>query len=447
MKSIIVGAGKVGFNITATLCRAGHEVTVIDCSRHRLENLEEYFDINTVEGNAARISTLNDADVQNTDLLIAVTDKDELNMIACFVAKSLGAERTVARVRDPDYSDFHNEERMTALGIDMMINPERVAALEISKLVNFPEAHYVGYYGDGKVLILELTLPSDYPHNGITLAELDFPAPCIIIGVERGDKFIIPRGDAAPVAGDTILLLAGTRDMRDIEHYLGVPTSQIKDVVIMGGDLCGYYVAKILEKQGRRFNIRLIEQDRERCEEMAEALTHTTLINGDNFNLQLFEDENIGEADAFIATSEDDRDNLFTCVLAKSLGAKKTIAQIRNGDFVHMVERAGIDTAISPRSLTADAILRFINRNKILALTRFEENSAQIIEFLLPPSAPACGKSLMELRFPQAAIVCMIIRGEEHIIPGGKDVILPGDRLIAFVMPEALREVERLFGA
>ena len=445
MKSIIVGAGKVGFNITGTLCREGHEVTVIDISRHRLENMTEYFDINTVEGNAARIPILNAAEVQDTELFIAVTDKDELNMIACFIAKSMGAARTVARVRDPDYSSLNNMERLKALGIDMLINPEQVIALAISNLINFPEANYVGYYGDGKVMLLELTLAADYPHPGITLAELDFPAPCIIVGLERGKHFFIPRGEAALNPGDSILLLTKTGDMAETEHYLGIKHGQIKDVVIMGGDLSGYYLSRILEKQGRRFNIRLIETDEERRHELGEDLSHTMLIASDSFNLQLFEDENIGGADVFVALSVDDRDNLFTCVLAKNLGARKTIAQIRNGDFISMVERAGIDVAISPRSLTTDAILRFISRYKILALTRFEDTSAQIMEFLLPNNAPAVGRRLMDLRFPKEAIVCMIIREGKHIIPGGQDMLQANDRIIAFIMPEALTQVEKLF--
>jgi trk system potassium uptake protein TrkA len=447
MKSIIVGAGKVGFNITGTLCREGHEVTVIDASRHRLETMNAHFDINTVEGNAARIPVLNAAEVQDTELFIAVTDKDELNMIACFIAKSMGAARTVARVHDADYSNPNNVERLKTLGIDLLINPEQVAALAISNLINFPEASYVGYYGDGQVLLLELNLPADYPHPGLTLAELAFPAPCIIVGLERGESFSIPRGEASLKAGDSILLLANTGDMAEIEHYLGIEHGKIKDVVIMGGDLSAYYLARILESQGRRFNTRLIEMDEERCREMAEDLTHTMLIASDSFNLQLFEDEDIGGADVFVAASEDDRDNLFSCVLAQNLGARKTIAQIRNGDFIGMVERAGIDVCVSPRNLTADAIRRFISRNRILALTRFEETSAQIMEFLLPAGAPAAQRRLMDMRFPAQAIVCMIIRGDQHIIPGGQDMLLAQDRIIAFIMPEALAQVEKLFGA
>ena len=447
MKSIIVGAGKVGFNVTSTLCREGHEVTVIDLSRHRLETLTEYFDINIVEGHAAHISVLNAAEVQDTELFVAVTDKDELNMIACFIAKSMGSKRTVARVRDPDYSNLNNVERLKALGIDMLINPEQVTALAISNLINFPEANYVGYYGDGKVIFLELTLPAHYPHVGVTLADLDFPAPCIIAGLERGEKIFIPRGEAVLSPEDSILLLANTGDIVKIEHYLGIEHSQIKDVVIMGGDLSGYYLARILEKQGRRFNIRLIEEDEERCHKLAEDLIHTMLIAGEDFNLQLLEDENIGSADVFVAVSADDRDNLLASVLAKNLGAHRTIAQIRNSDFISMVKRAGIDVAISPRSLTSDAILRFTSRNKMLALTRFQGTSAQIMEFLLPADAPAVNHRLMDLRFPKEAIVCMIIRGKEHIIPGGQDMLLAHDRLIAFIMPEALPQAEKLFGA
>jgi len=445
MKSIVVGAGKVGFDITGTLLRQGHEVTVIDISRQRLETLAEYFDINTVEGNAARIPILQAAEVQNTDLFIAVTEKDELNMIVCFIAKNMGVKRTVARVRDPDYSSFNNAEHMKALGVDMLINPERVAALAISHLINYPEAAYVGYYGDGKAILLELRIPEHYPHTGLTLTKLQFPAPGIIIGVERGNNFFIPRGDATLQPGDSILLLSNMLGLREIEHYLGIEPNPIKDVVIMGGSLSGYYLAKMLETRGRRFNIRLIEHDEQRCHELADELTHTMLIANDSFNLQLFEDENIGDADVFVAAAEDDHENLFTCVLAKSLGTQKTIAQIRNSDFISMVERVGIDIAVSPRRLISDAILRFISRDRILSLTRFGQTDAQIVEFLLPQKAPAVNHRLMDLHFPKQAIICMIVRGEELLIPSGNDRLLAEDRIITLIMPEALSQVEKLF--
>ncbi len=447
MKSIVIGAGKVGFSIIATLCREGYNVTAIDNNRQRLQTLEEYFDINTIEGNGAQISVLQEAGISDTDLLVAVTDKDELNMMACFIAKSEGAEHTIARVRDPDYSDFANAERMRSLGIDMLINPELVTAQEINKLINYPEADYVGFYGGGKALILELRLPQKFSYSDIPLKDIRFPSPCIFIGLEHEGSFTIPRGDDTLSPGDSILLLANSRNINDLEHFLGIPHSQIRDIVIMGGDLSGYYLAKMLEKRGRRFNIRLIDDDMQRCEEIAEDLTHTMLINSNSFNLQLFEDENIGECDAFIAVAEDDRDNLFNCVLAKNLGAKKTVAQIRNGDFITMVERAGIDVAISPRSLTADAILRFISRYELLSLTSFEEKNAQIIELAVPFGAKAVGKKIMELNFPRAAIICMIVRNNDIILPTGMDYIKAADRITMFAMPEAMRDISRLFEA
>ncbi|MCL1816536.1 MAG: Trk system potassium transporter TrkA, partial [Clostridiales bacterium] len=381
------------------------------------------------------------------ELFIALTNKDELNMIACFIAKSMGASRTVARIKNPDYSDSNSTKRLNDLGIDMLINPENETAQAIGNLINYNEANYVGYYGDGKAILLELTIPKDYPHPSMTLTELQFPAPCIIVGLEREEKFFIPKGDTVLFPLDAILLLANTSDILKIEQYLGIGHSRIKDVVIMGGGLCGYYLAKILEKQNKRFNIRLIDSHEERFNELALELNHTKLIANENFNMELFEDENIGGTDVFVAVSEDDRENLFYCVLAKSLGAQRTIAQIRNGDFISLVEHTGIDVAISPRSLTTDAILRFNKRNKILALTRFEDTRAQIMEFLLSVDAPAINRRLMDMRFPKEAIICMIIRKGEHIIPNGQDKLLAKDRVIAFIMPEALAQVEKLFGA
>lgn len=444
MKSIIVGAGKVGYALAANLCGEGHEVTVIDSNRRRLDLLEDHLNVKTIQGNAAKTATLAAADVNGSDLLIAVTEKDELNMVACFMAKSAGAKSTVARVRNPGYSDFDDGSRLAALGIDMLINPEKVAAREAEKLIDFPEANYVGYFGQDQVQMLELRLPATCSQLNKALMEIPNPAPCIVVGIERQGQLLIPRGNDCLMAGDEILLLAHTRDMRRLERFLDIEVNKTRNVVIMGGSLAGYYLASMLEQSERHYNAKLFEADYARCEEIARDLQETVIINSVGSNHALFEDENVAEADVFVALTDDDKENLFACVLAKSMGAKKTIAQIRGSEYVNLIERVGVDKAVSPSRLTADAILRFINRTRILSLTRFDDSQGQITEYRIPDQAACAGQTLIQLGFPRRAIICMIIRGHQHLIPQGRDTVEAGDQVIVFSMPEALREVETL---
>ena len=444
MKCIIVGVGKVGYSLAANLCAEGHEITVIDNNRRRLDIMEEHFNLTTIEGNAAKMATLKEADIENADLLIAVTEKDELNMVACFVAKNAGAASTIARVRNPGYSDFDDKARLDALGIDMLINPEKVSAEDIGRLIDYPEANYVGFFGNGRDQMLELRLSEDCPHLNVPLRAMNTPAACIMVAIEREGKLIIPRGDDVLKSGDELLILANTKEMPQIEKYLGIEVNKPHNIVILGGSLAGFYLAEHLEKRVPRLNVKILEDDYERCEEMAQTLNHTVIINSGGSSFSLYEDENISDADVFIATTEDDKENLFACVLAKNLGAHKTIAQIRGSEYAPVLENAGVDKIVSPSRLTADRILRFIDRSRILSLTRFNDSSGQVTEYVIPDNAKCTGIPLNKLDFPKKAIICMIIRGKTHIIANGSDHLEPGDAVLVFSMPEALKDVEKM---
>lgn len=444
MRTIIVGVGKVGYALCANLCAEGHEVTAIDQNRRRLDALAEHLNVHTIEGNAARTDVLEQADIRHADLLIAVTEQDELNMVASFIARNAGAASTVARVRNPSYSDFDDAARLGALGIDMLINPEKVTAREIGKLISYPEAHYVGFFGRGELLMLELKLGSDCPVLERPLMDLAFPHACIVAAIQRGDQLLIPKGNDCLKAGDEILLLANTKEMREIEMFLGVQAPKPRRVYIFGGGLCGYYLADLLSQEGRRLQVKVFEPDEARCQELDRQLDQVPVFHCEGTDVALYNEENVGSADVFVAVSDDDKENLFACVLAKSLGAKKTITQIRGGDYAHLVEKVGLDRVVSPSRLTADAILRFINRSYILSLTRFDDTQGQIAEYRVSDQAPCIGRPLMHLGFPAGALVCMIVRGEEHIIPQGRDAIQAGDTVLVFSLPHALRKVEEL---
>ena len=232
--------------------------------------------------------------------------------------------------------------------------------------------------------------------------------------------------------------------MREIEAFLGVPVPDPHRVYIFGGGLCGYYLADLLSRESRRLQVKIFEPNEDRCQELDRQLDHVQVFHCEGTDVSLYMDENVGEADVFVAVSDDDKENLFACVLAKNLGANKTIAQIRGVDYAHLVERVGLDRVVSPSRLTADAILRFINRSYILSLTRFDDTQGQIAEYRVTEQAPCVGRPLMHLGFPAGALVCMIVRGEEHIIPQGRDAIQAGDTALVFSLPQALRKVEEL---
>ncbi|MDO4733345.1 MAG: NAD-binding protein, partial [Bacillota bacterium] len=233
-------------------------------------------------------------------------------------------------------------------------------------------------------------------------------------------------------------------EMREIEDFLGITKNKPRRIVIFGGGLCGYYLADQLGKNPRLRQVKIFEPDAKRCEELDQLLDNALVFNCSGVDVPLYNDENVGNADVFVAVSDDDKENLFASVLAKNMGAKKTICQIRSSEYAHIVEKVGLDRVVSPSRLTADAILRFINRNYILSLTRFDDSQGQIAEYSIPEHAPCIGRPLMELDFPSGALICMLNRGDQHIIPQGRDSICAGDSILVFSLPEALRKVEIL---
>ena len=245
-------------------------------------------------------------------------------------------------------------------------------------------------------------------------------------------------------SGDQVLVLAHTKNMRKIESYLCVDTIKPHNIIIMGGSLAGYYLAEQLEKHNPKLNVKILEDDYEKCEELALSLEHTTIIHSAGSNFSLYEDENVSKADVFIAVTEDDKENLFSCVLARNMGARKTIAYIRGSEYAAMLEIMGVDKVVSPSRLTADTILRFIDRKRILSLTRFDDMSGQIMEFVIPENAKCEGVPLKELGFPRQALICMIFRGDKHIIARGVESINAGDTVIIFTVPSAIHEVEKI---
>lgn len=441
MKVIIVGAGKVGFSIAETLSNKDIDVVVIDTDQERLTTVQEYLDVQVLVGNGAAMSVLEKAGIAGSDLLIAVTELDEINMMTCFVGKSYGVKSTIARVRKQEYSELAQSERQEQLGIDLIINPELLASDELAKLVLHPEAHEVEYYFDNQVVMLGLKLDENSRIVGCPLKDIHFPHPCVVVGLIRGDKMIVPNGSTVILARDEIFLLSATKDMLELEIFMGVRKRAINNVAVFGGGLLAYYLCRNFEDKRRRINVKLFEENTALCQELDEELSRTTVINGSGRDMDLMEDENIADMDVVLAVNDDDETNVLISIIAKHVGARKVIAQIRRSDYVNMIESFGIDKAVSPRSLMVAAILRFINRGSVLNLKLLQSDMAQMNEFVLPAASKLANKALKNLRFPEQSIVGLIVRQGNIVIPNGEARLLPGDNLLTFSATETSQAV------
>lgn len=445
MRNIIIGAGKVGFSIAQMLSYESQDVVVIDKNPERLKIIEENMDVQTIAGSGSSIRSLKEAGISQAHLLIAVTEIDEINMISCLIAKQFGVKKTVARVRNPEYVENDSIAPTSSIGIDLVINPEMVTAKAISELISVPEAINVQYYADGKVQLLEIKVKETSPVINKPLAEIKFPKPNLIAAILRNEKMIIPRGNDVLMPGDLVFVIAETKNMLAIEKVLGEERVKIENVIILGGGRIGFYLAKLLEN--KPFAVKVIEKNIEVCRKISSELENTLVLNGDGTDLNLLEEEDTAKTDMFISVTDDDKVNLLVSLLAKHLGAKRTAAQIRRSDYIPLVEKLGVDVVVSPRLLTAGAILQFIRRGDIVSVTLLGGAKAEMLELIVPSDSKIVKKPLKDLKFPRNAIIGSIVRGNDVIVPTGTDYILPGDRVMVFALPKAIRMVEKFFAS
>lgn len=444
MKCIIIGAGKVGFNIAQMLSMEDHDVVVIEQDEERMKVIDEVLDVQVIKGSGSSWSILEEAGVHKADMLVAVTEADELNMIACLIAKQCGVTTTVARVRNPEYAETPVFSTGQLVGIDLIINPERVTAYEISKIVKNPEALSVEYYANGRVKMIELEVDPRQIINGVKLKELD-TSKFVIVSITRQQMTIVPTGEDVITAGDRIFVMANTADIPEVLFSLGVPRRRIESLTILGAGRTGYYLAQILEKSKPPMSIKIIEKDPRRAREVAEKLKHCLVINGDGSELTLLQEENIGESDLFIAVTDDDKLNILSSLIAKNLGVQQTISKVKRSDMMPLMDQIGIDIVLSPRLLTAGAILRYIRRGDIVAVTVLGEDQAEMIELVAQPGSVAVNKKLKDIRFPSGSVLGAIVRDDKVIIPSGNNEIKANDHLMVFSLFRSIHKVEKLF--
>ncbi|MCL2121058.1 MAG: Trk system potassium transporter TrkA [Clostridiales bacterium] len=440
MRAILVGGGNLGSSIAELLIREEYDVTVIESEEENIAPLEEKLDARVMHGNGASIAVLQSAGIAEASLLLAMTASDEVNIVTCLLGKQAGAEYAVARVSNIEYLTTRNAGGSFLSDIDLLINPEWISAREIATLIEVPEALDVMYFAERKAMMLELPITGNSPVKGRSMKQMNPESPYLIAAIVRGNKAIIPRGEDKILEGDVVYLLAQTSEMARIEHFLGMRREEATSLMILGGGRTGRYLARFLEE--KNYTVKMIEKDYRRCEALSEELSHTLVIHGDATDLDLLKQEGAGRADVFICVTDDDKENLLLAVIAKHLGAKRTIAMIRRSEYVNIMEGVGIDIGVSQKALAVGAIYRFIKRSaNLLSFTYLQDEEASMLEFIVPPACKIANRKLMDIHFPLNAIIGSILRDGEVRIAKGNDMLKPNDRITVICLPKAINQV------
>ncbi|MFQ5535948.1 MAG: Trk system potassium transporter TrkA [Gemmatimonadota bacterium] len=446
MNVLIVGAGEVGFHLAERLSEEGQDVVLIEADPERAEFAQQQLDVITLNGNGASLSVLEKADVRRARMLLAVTSQDEVNLIASLAAKRLGVRYTIARISNSEYYGRESVLSREALGIDLMINPERECAWETYHLLQSAAANDMAQFADGRVQLMGLQVKAGAPVAGRTLAELDRELRgrrYVTVAVVRGGITAIPNGSTTMEEGDQVYMLAPTDEMEEIPTLAGYDPFRLQRVMIAGGSTEGEFLASILEEN--RVEVTVLDRDRRRCLELAERLPRSLVLHADATDLELLEMEGVSGLDGFVAATGHDETNLLSSLLAKSVGASKVVSLVHKFEYLRLVSRVGVDAAVSPRMATVNAILRYVRRGRVVTVATLKGIDAEAIEFSVDASSPVANMKIMDINFPEDAVVGAIIRGDAIIIPRGPDVILPGDEVIVFVLPGAIPDVENLF--
>lgn len=448
MKIIIVGCGKIGRTIVSSLTAEGHDVLVMDKNPTVLNETTDIYDVMGVCGNAVDCDTLTEANVQNADIVVATTDSDEMNMLACFLSRKLGAKHSVARIRNPEYNDQSLGFLRQQLNLSLSLNPELLVAEEISNILQLPAAVKIERFSRRNIEMVEIILPQDSKLEGLNLIKMreKYRANYLICTVQRNNTVYIPDGHFELKAGDRIGLVAAQGETKKLLDMLGLLRKQAKSVMILGGGKPSYYLAKKLINLG--VDVKIIEKRLDRCEFLATELPDAVIIHGDGAQQELLLEEGISSMDAFVSLTGMDEENIMLSIFASMQNVPKVIAKINRDELLTMAERLGVETIVSPSQLTTNIIVRYARAVKnskgsnVEVLYKLLDGKAEALEFNVKSDSKVIGIPFKDIKLQANTIIAGITRGRKTIIPSGNDMIIAGDRVVVVAANQCLHDLD-----
>lgn len=450
MKIIVVGDGKVGRTIVEHICKEGHEVTIIDKDSDTVDEIVNQYDVLGICGNGASYDVLKEAGADKADLIVATTTNDETNILSCLISEKIGTKSSVARVRSYEYN---NQLKIIKkdLGIDMPINPEKETANEITKILNFPEALRIDSFAKGNVDLVELFIPENNPLVGESLISVSqkYQIKVLVCAIERGDEVFIPTGTFTLNAKDKIYVTANSRaTLRKFIEKVSLVEKRLKNVLIVGGGKITAYLGKELEKG--KFNVKVIEQDKNRCLELSELLPNASIICGDGTDQDLLIEEGINDMDAVVALTNKDEENIILSIYANQQDIQKIVTKVNKPSLVKLLNNISLSSVISPKEVTASKILSYIRAinnsrgSSVITLYKLVNNKVEALEFKAKENNKLINIPLKDLKIKQNILVAAIIHDNQVIIPSGNDVISVDDNVIIVTTNQYLKDLNEI---
>ncbi len=445
MKIIIAGAGEVGTHLAKLLADEKHDIVVIETKEENLQLIQSKYDLMGVQGSAMSIQVLKEADIRHADLFIAVTHYEEVNITAAILGKKLGAKKTIARIKNQEYLTPVNKEYFRSVGIDSLIHPQKLAAREVINLLKQTGTTKVFEFSGGKLAMAAFKIDEKAPVLNKKLVDVAREIKSFeyrAVAITRENKTIIPRGSDKLLLNDQVSFITTQTGLTLMQNFLEKKKLNIKNIMILGGSRIGRRVAKELENQ---FNIKLLEIDKAKCERLADYLENTLVLNADGRNVDLLKEEGLHNMDAVIAVTGVAETNILSCLLAKKLGVKKTIAEIENIEYIELAQNIGIDTIINKKRIAASHIVRFTMNAEVATVQCLTASEAEVMEFVAHKDSPITLKPLKNINFPKGAIIGGVVRGKSGFIADGDTQIKHKDHVVVFALPQAIHKVEKLF--
>ncbi len=446
MKILIIGAGEVGFHIASRLSVENKDVVVIDRDQEALRRVTDHTDVQVVVGSGSSPAVLEEAGIRDAEIMLAVTDSDEANLVACLVTNLIApSTKKLARIRNAEFDEYHPFFREKAPYIDTIINPEIEVINTIERLTSVPGAVEVEDLADGRLKLVGIRMPPHSPLVGQTLSEVAMQTRdrhFLIAAIVRNEKMIVPRGNNRLMPSDTVYFISETHKLSESLGIFEKIARPARRALIIGGGRLGYRLAKRFEKLD--IKTKIIELDPARCAHLAETMQKTVVLQGDGSDQELLTEENVNGMDVVISLTNDEQTNILVSLLVKRMGAGNTITKISKFTYIPLMSTIGIEQVVSPRLSAINSILQHIRKGKVLSAISIKEEQAEILEAVALSTSELVGKALRKVSLPKGSLMIGVIRGEEIIIPTGDTVVEPEDRVIIFAQKHAISKVENL---